>query len=278
MNPTIARIAAYARSLEFKHLDDLAIHEAKRRLIDTLGCALGGYDAKPCRIARKIAQRASCNPGSRLLGSQHRTLPELAAFANGVMARYLDGNDTFPGGGGHPSDTIASALAIADTTGASGQSLLTAIVLSYETYHALFTAPLMRERGLDHVFYTAVASAAGAGKLLGLDEAKLANALSLAVTPNLPLHTTRRGELSMWKGCAAGNAARNGVFAALLAADGMTGPENAIEGSDGLRQLMGSFELGPMSQPGDPYKVTQSNIKFFLSEYHSQLRSPLRSN
>jgi 2-methylcitrate dehydratase len=270
MDPTITRLAAYARSLEFEHLDDVTIHETKRRLIDTLGCALGGYEAEPCRIARKIARRASADPGSRLLGSPHRTLPELAAFANGVMGRYLDGNDTFPGGGGHPSDTIAATLAIADVAGANGRSLITAIVLSYEIYRALITAALMRERGLDHVFYTAVGSAVGAGKLLGLDEAKLAQAIALAVTPNLPLHATRRGELSMWKGCAAGNATRNGVFAALLAAEGMTGPENAIEGSDGLRQLMGSFDVGAMAAPGDTYKVTQSNIKYFLSEYHSQ--------
>lgn len=270
MDATMQRVAAYARALEFDSLGAETVHQAKRRIIDTLGCALGGYDAEPCRIARTIASRAVSDPGARILGTPHRTLPELAAFANGVMGRYLDGNDTFPGGGGHPSDTIAPMLAMAEVTGADGKALVTAIALAYEVYHAFFTGALMRERGMDHVLYTAVGSAIGAGRLLGLDEERLAQAVALAVTPNLALHATRRGELSMWKGCAAGNGARNGVFAALLAAEGMTGPENAIEGSDGLRELVGAFELGDLAGPGGAYKVTQSNIKYFLSEYHSQ--------
>jgi 2-methylcitrate dehydratase len=60
------------------------------------------------------------------------------------------------------------------------------------------------------------------------------------VTPNIALHATRRGDLSMWKGVAAGNAARNGVFTTLLAARGMTGPDKAIDGTHGLRELLPS--------------------------------------
>lgn len=270
MDATIQRIADYACGLRFEDLGDETVHQAKRRIIDTVGCVLGGYDAAPCRIARNIAARALTEPGARIIGMPHRTLPELATFANGVMGRYLDGNDTFPGGGGHPSDTIAAAFAMAEVIGTSGRDTIAAIVLAYEVYHAFFTAALMREHGMDHPFYTAVGSAVGAGKLLGLDAERMAQAVALAVTPNLALHATRRGELSMWKGCAAGNGARNGVFAALLAERGLTGPENAIEGSDGLRELVGKFELGELAAPGGTYKVTQSNIKYFLSEYHSQ--------
>jgi len=99
LDSTIERIAAYAHALKFESLTEEAVHETKRRIIDTLGCALGGYDAEPCRIARKIAGRVKSDSGARILGTSHRTLPELAAFSNGVMARYLDGNDAFPGGG-----------------------------------------------------------------------------------------------------------------------------------------------------------------------------------
>ena len=63
---------------------------------------------------------------------------------------------------------------------------------------------------------------------------------------------------------------RNGLFAALLAAEGMTGPDQAIEGSHGLRELLGKFELGPFAGDGRPFRVTESHLKFFLSEYHSQ--------
>ncbi|HYC49243.1 MAG TPA: MmgE/PrpD family protein [Burkholderiales bacterium] len=270
MDATIERIATYAHGLTFESLTTKAVHEAKRRLIDALGCGLGGYDDEPCRIARKLASRASVEGGARILGTAHRTLPELAAFANGVLVRYLDGNDTLPGGGGHPSDVMAPTLAVGESVRADGRELITSMALAYEVYYAFFRGACMRDRGMDHVLYTAVASAVGAGKLLGLDPVKLGHAVALAVTPNIALHATRRGDLSMWKGVAAGNAARNGVFAALLAAEGMSGPANAIEGSHGLRELTGTFELGELAPAGGDFKVAQSNLKFFLSEYHSQ--------
>lgn len=270
MDATIERIAAYAHALKFESLPREAVHETRRRIIDALGCGLGAYDDEPCRIARKLASRVQSDSGARILGTAHRTLPELATFANGVMTRYLDGNDTLPGGGGHPSDTIPPMLSVADATGADGKALIAAIALAYEIFYAFFRGAIMRERGLDHVLYTAVATAVGAGKLLGLDVRQLAQAVSLAITPNIALHATRRGDLSMWKGVASANAARNGVFAALLAGEGMTGPDNAIEGSHGLRELVGNFELGALAAPNGEFKVTQSNLKFFLSEYHSQ--------
>jgi 2-methylcitrate dehydratase len=128
----------------------------------------------------------------------------------------------------------------------------------------------MRDHGLDHVFYTAVGSAVGAAKVLGLDRDRIAQALALAVTPNVALHAARRGELSMWKGAAAGNAARNGVFAALLAAAGMTGPDKPIDGSDGVRELLGTFELGEFAGNGRPFQLPCADFKYFLSEFHSQ--------
>jgi 2-methylcitrate dehydratase len=161
-------------------------------------------------------------------------------------------------------------LAMAEATRADGRALIASIALAYEIYAAFFRAACMRDHGMDHVLYTAVASAVGAARLLRLDGRRLGHAVALAITPNIALHATRRGDLSMWKGVAAGNAARNGVFAALLAADGMTGPENAIEGSHGLRELVSKFELGELAGPGGEFKIAQSNIKFFLSEYHSQ--------
>jgi len=270
MDSTIERIAGYAGGFRFESLPREVIIQTKRRIIDALGCALGGYDAEPCRIARKIASRVASDTGARVLGTHHRTLPELAAFANGVMARYLDGNDTFPGGGGHPSDVIAPMLAMAEATDADGRALIASIVLAYEVYGAFYQGACMRDHGMDHVFYTAVGAAVGAGWLLKLNTERMAQAVALAITPNIALHCTRRGDLSMWKGAAAGNSARNGVFAALLAAEGMTGPESAIEGSHGLRELVSAFELGELAGPQGTFKLVQSSLKFFLSEYHSQ--------
>jgi 2-methylcitrate dehydratase len=270
MDATTGRIANYAATLICADLPADVVHECKRRIVDTVGCALGAFDEPPSRIARALAERASVSRGARVLGTGWRALPELAAFANGVMARYLDGNDVFPGGGGHPSDVLSAVLAAADLADADGPAVITGIVLGYEIYGALFRAACMRDHGLDHVFYTAVGSAVGAAKVLGLDRDRIAQAVALAVTPNIALHATRRGELSMWKGAAAGNAARNGVFAALLAAAGMTGPDKPIDGSDGVRELLGTFELGEFGGNGRPFQLPRADFKYFLSEFHSQ--------
>lgn len=270
MDATIERVSQYVRELKFEDLNAKSIRACKSRLIDSIGCALGSFGAEPVSISRSLALRAPIASGASLFCSSEKVLPELAAFANGVMIRYLDGNDTFPGGGGHPSDIVAPTLAVAQHIHADGRSFLTAMIAAYEIYQAFFRGACMRDKGLDHVFYTAVASAAAAGKLLRLDHKQMMNALSLAITPNIALHATRRGDLSMWKGCAAPNAARNGVFAAFLAEEGLTGPENAIEGSHGLRELVGKFELGPLAKKGETFAIENSNLKFFLSEYHSQ--------
>ncbi|MEK7947389.1 MmgE/PrpD family protein [Pigmentiphaga sp. YJ18] len=270
MDTSISRLADFAAGLRFEHLAASVVHDCKRRLIDALGCGLAACDAPPSRIARRLAARVDLPDGVPVLGTRRRTLPELAAFANGVMIRYLDGNDTFPGGGGHPSDVMAAVLAAAQEAKADGRAAITAIVAAYEVYAALFRAVNMRERGLDHVFYTAVAGAAGACNVMGLDAGRTAQAIALAVTPNLALEATRRGALSEWKGCAAGNAARNGLFAALLAREGLTGPEQAIEGAHGLRELVGGFELPDLAARGADFRIGQAHLKRFLAEFHAQ--------
>ena len=114
--------------------------------------------------------------------------------------------------------------------------------------------------------------AAAACKLLGLDAGKTTHALGLAGVCNVALRQTRSGELSMWKGCAFANAARNGVFAALLAADGMTGPAPIFEGEVGIMKLLtGTFEMPELGDGSKrPFMIDQTYIKFWPAEYHSQ--------
>jgi 2-methylcitrate dehydratase len=113
MDRTISALAQYGAGLQFANLTPAVVHECKRRLIDALGCGLAAFDADAVRIARELALRAEGVGGATVLGTGRRTLPELAAFANAVMVRYLDGNDCYPGGGGHPSDAIPAVLAAA---------------------------------------------------------------------------------------------------------------------------------------------------------------------
>lgn len=267
-------LSEYASSLEFKNLPPEVVHEVKRRLLDSFGCCLGAYRSGPGKIARSLAQMGESTYGATLFGTQHQTTPDLATFANGVLVRYLDFNDTYlsrePA---HPSDNITAALALAEAEKSDGKDLITAIVLGYEIQCRLCDAASLRSRGWDHVGYVSIASALLGARIMNLDQNKMQHALALGITPNNTLRQTRVGELSMWKGCAAANAARNGVFAALLAGKGMTGPSKVFEGEKGFfNQVTGHFDLKINDFGGNNgnFKIIESYIKYYPSEYHSQ--------
>ena len=223
MDRTTELISSYAVSLGYSLLPAGTIHETKRRIIDALGCAMGGYDGEPARIARRLSATTSSTTPSRILGGG-ATSPEMAAFANTVMVRYLDCYDTFiSNASGHPSDMLPAALAVGDPLHVSGKQIIAAMVLAYEVYGRFGEHVPVEELGWDQGIFSVIGSACAAGNILDLSQRQMAHAVSLAVVPNLPLRQTRVGELSMWKGCATAAATRSGVFAAVLAREGMGG-------------------------------------------------------
>ncbi|HJU05259.1 MAG TPA: MmgE/PrpD family protein [Nitrospiraceae bacterium] len=272
------RLAAYARSLSYKNLPPAVVHEVKRRIIDSLGCAFGAWDAAPCRIARQVAQSVKVPDGATLWGTTHKTLPDLAAFANGALVRYLDFNDTYlskePA---HPSDNLSAIFAAAEIARASGKRVIESIALAYELQCRLCDAAALRPRGWDHVTYGPFSSALAAAKVLKFSAAQTRHAVNLAGVANIALRQTRVGDLSMWKACAFSNAARNGMFAAMLAQQGMTGPAPIFEGEKGFMKLVsGPLDLpalaGEEREPGvaPPFKILETYIKHYPVEYHAQ--------
>ena len=270
MDATLQKITDFTCNLRYEDLTAEAIHACKRRLLDSLGCAIGGYTAEPSRIAREAAGALRGDRTARVFGTLARTTPELAAFANGVMIRYLDLNDATGSGGGHPSDAFGALLATADHHKTDGKTFILAAVIVYELYLGFFAGNRIRNRGWDHVVYTALAGAAGVAKMRGLDHGQTAHALALALTPNMALEVVRRGHLTMWKGCAGGNACRNAVFAVELAARGMTAPEQVFEGEQGLWNAAGKFDWPALPGPHEHYRVSDSQLKIYPCEYHGQ--------
>ena len=272
MDKTTQTLASYTAALNFSQLPAGTIRELKRRLIDSVACGIGGYSSEPAAIAREIAAGSSGQPPARVLGSGALTSMEMAAFANTVMVRYLDCNDTYVSkGSGHPSDMIPACLAVAEAHHASGRDTLTAVAVAYEIFTALADVVGLRDLGWDQGVFVVLGSAAGAAKLLRLTSEQTANALAIAVSSNIPTRQTRAGELSMWKGCATAAAARAGVFSALLAQKGITGPTAAFEGRHGVwDQVTGPFQLGRLGGEGAGFGVERTNLKFFPAEYHSQ--------
>ncbi len=106
MDNTEQRLVTFAGSLRFDELEPELLHAIKQRFIDTIGCALGAFNAESSVIARKLASADGISEGVVLLGTRLKSSPELAAFANTAMIRCLDLNDDYFGKDG-PSQRYA---------------------------------------------------------------------------------------------------------------------------------------------------------------------------
>jgi 2-methylcitrate dehydratase len=272
MTPLARRLAEYGHQLKFEDLTPEAVHETKRRFIDSITTAVGALDSDAAQIARRCAAKFQGQPSLHMLGGGQSAI-DWATFVNGLLIRYLDFNDTYlslePA---HPSDNLAAVLSVGELTKSHGKALITASVLAYELQCRLCDAASLRKHGVDHVTYGAISSCAAACKLLGLDVTKTTHAIGIAAVCNTALRQTRSGELSMWKGCAFANAARNGVFAALVASEGMTGPAPIFEGDLGFMKLVSrtEFDLPKLGGGKEPFMINATYIKYWPAEYHSQ--------
>ncbi len=274
MSTIVEYVSDYSANLHYGDLPAATVHLLKRMIIDSIGCAIGGYSAEPSQIARDLADDVTSRRPCTVIGTGRTTSPDLATFANGVMIRYLDFNDGYTTlESGHPSDSIAATLAGAELAGAGGRRLLTATAVAYEAFCRFGDAFSLKYIGFDHVTNGAIASSIGAARAMGLSVEQTGQALNLGITPNLALGQTRVGVLSHWKGCAYANASRNAVFAAMLAERGLTGPAPVFEGEHG-------FFVAVTKEPyrlerfggdaGQPFKVHECSIKQFALGLYSQ--------
>jgi len=268
------QLADYVNSINYQDVPENVVHETKKRIVDSLGCAIGAFNADPVKISRKVAETARDSQGSTLFGTRKKTIPDLASFVNGIMVRYFDYNDTYlskePA---HPSDNIGPCFSVAESERATGKDLLLSVILAYEIQCRLCDAADIRHRGWDHVCYGLPSTALAASKLMELDSEKMTQAVNLTLNSHITMRQVRAGELSMWKGCSFANAARNGVFSALLAREGMTGPSPIFEGEMGFfKQVSGPFEMSidDFGGKNGSFKIAETYLKFFPAEIHSQ--------
>jgi 2-methylcitrate dehydratase len=264
------RIANYASSARYDDLSDASVHAAVQRLIDSLGCAVGAHDCEPAQIGRRLAGGQTTGKyAGRVLCFGDRFPAEAATFINSAMVRNFDFNDRYPGG--HPSDCLGALLALAGAMPVDGKTFLAGMIVVYEIFARLSDATRLSRRGWDQGYAIGIATAAGVSNLLKLSDDATAHAVGIAATSNLPLRVTRSGELTPWKNVATAYAARNGLFAALLAAEGMSGPGSAFEGRNGLwEKVTGPFELAPFPNLGGEYLTPRVQLKYWPIETNGQ--------
>lgn len=270
MDLTVNTLIGYAREKAEATQNQSIGHECKRRLLDTLACAVAGRATPIGVMAVMTASKYSGQHSATVWGTKYKSSLEMATFANGTLLRCLDLSDMYRNKcGGHPSDVIAPILSVAESFQSTGKRTLAAIEIAYEIYCGFCDSIDANTNGWDQPLYGAVAAVVGTSVLLDLDAEKMRNAISLALVPNMPLYQTRTGELSGWKGCAAANGSRNAVFAALLARDGYTAPDLPIEGPMGLWKILGQFKWSLNADLERP-AVCRTHFKSFPICYHGQ--------
>jgi 2-methylcitrate dehydratase len=232
MDDTTQKLVKFVRDFKESDITPSALKAVNRTMIDSVAAIVAGFEEDAARAAARVSQWFPAGEfKSTVLGYGVSTTPEHAAFANGTLVRCTDFNDNGPGG--HTSDLIPAALAVGEAFHSTGAEVLAAVVIGYE----ISGAPAGGE---------AVRAALVAGRLMKLDEDRLANAVGIALIPHVALNKGV-GALSMWKGVRSAEATKCGVWSAMLARAGMTGPPQPFEGRGSLWDNSGN--------PGRPFTL-----------------------
>lgn len=264
------QLASFVIESRYEDLEEQALEQLKIRILDSLGCAIGALMADPIRMIWEHIEDFGGNQRCTLIGFG-LTAPDLAAFYNGALIRYLDFNDSYMAKGEtcHPSDNLGAVLAAAEYAGRDGRELLTALAVAYQVHCRLSDVAPVRAKGFDHTTQGSYALAAGISKALGLNLEKTANAIAICGTAFNALRVTRTGALSHWKGLAFPNTAFCCTHGAFLAMRGITGPAEVFEGNKGfVETISGPFEID-WSQEGFD-RISKTILKKYNAEVHSQ--------
>ncbi len=284
MEKTISQqIAEFAVKLKYEDLPENVVHEVKRYLYDSVGCAYGGYHTKDVNILRDIYKNIAGTPEATLIGFGDKLPAVNATLVNSLMIRALDFNDIYwKEDPSHPSDIIPAALAVGELVNASMKEVIVAIVLAYEFEQRLceFAVPGVRERKWHHATLTQFVSPIVAGKLLGLTTEQMVNAIGINGSHNHTIGCPTAGALTMMKNTVDPMAVQTGVFAALMAQKGYTGTTAVFEGKEGFMDVFGpDWDVQKLvGNLGEKFKILECSMKAFPTEAltHTHLSATLK--
>jgi len=266
-----AAMSRWAASLQFKQLSRDAVYQAKRFLLDSLGCSLGGYQQHDVKIALEVLGETAGPGKATVIGTGQRVDPISASLANALMIRCMDYNDIYwKQDPSHPSDILPAALACGERAKSDGRELIVGLVLGHEFEMRFCEAafPGIRERGWHHATLTAFVSPIVAGRALHLSGEKIQHAIGISASRHATLGAVTAGKLTMMKNTVDPLATQSGVLAAMLAEKGYTGPEHVVDGKEGLTHCFGpEWKLNLLTDGlGDSWRITQCGMKAFPTE------------
>ena len=266
------QMAEFAANLQYDDIPADAIYEAKRFLLDSMGCALAAVHNDDMAMMYRFTDKLGGVPEATIIGTGGKTNAPNAALMNCLLTRALDYNDIYwENDPSHPSDMIGAALAAAEANGKSGKDALIAILIAYELElrwcHA--AEPGVREVGWHHATLTQFVSPLVAGRMYDLDLDQLVAATGISGSSHFTLGGVVAGHLTNMKNTADPLASQAGVIAALMAREGYSGPVEVLEGKEGLFEVLNNVEWHPevlLDGLGEQFLITRCGYKAFPTE------------
>jgi 2-methylcitrate dehydratase len=266
------QMAEFTLNLQFKEVPPEAIKEAKRFLLDSMGCALAAVPNEDMQAMYRFMEKLGGTPEATVIGNGSRTNAPNAALMNCLLTRAIDYNDIYwEQDPNHPSDIIGAALAAAEANIKNGQDALVAIIIAYELAlrwcHA--AEPGVREVGWHHASLTQFVSPLVAGRMYDLDVNQMVAAVGISGSSHFTLGGVVAGHLTNMKNTANPLASQAGVYAAMMAKEGYTGPVEVVEGKEGLIEVLNNVKWHPDEVTkglGKDFIITQCGYKAFPTE------------
>ncbi|MEN8173676.1 MAG: MmgE/PrpD family protein, partial [Chloroflexota bacterium] len=266
------QMAEFALNLKFEDIPAEAVHEAKRFILDSVGCALAAVKNEDMQAMYRFTDKLGGIPEATVIGTGTKTNAPNAALMNCLLTRALDYNDIYwEQDPSHPSDIIGAALAAAEVNGKNGREALIAIMIAYELElrwcHA--ADPGVREVGWHHATLTQFVSPLAAGRMYDLDIDQMVAATGISGSSHFTLGGVVAGHLTNMKNTADPLASQAGVIAAMMAREGYGGPVEVLEGKEGLFEVLNNVEWRPewlLKDLGTDFMITQCGYKAFPTE------------
>jgi len=272
METVSQRWAQFTLQLEYNKIPLEALKEAKRFLLDSVGCAFSAMDNKDTQAAYNYIQDLGGKKQAAIIGwGTKANLPQ-ATLMNSLLIRALDYNDIYwEQDPSHPSDIIPAVLSTGEFMKKSGKEVLVGIIIAYELEMRLCLAafPGVREIGWHHATLTQLVSPVAAGRMLGLKEEEIVAAIGISGSSHFTLGGVVAGHLTNMKNAADSFAVEAGVRADLLASKGYTGPVEVFEGKEGLFEVLDKvkWEKNILTKGlGNNFLINQCGYKAFPTE------------
>ncbi len=262
----------FAYDLKYEHIPRDAVREAKRLLLDSLGCAYAALCERSNISMLEYIKGLTDRKHATVIGYGEKSSLPLATLMNSLLIRSLDYNDVYwDRDPSHPSDVIPAVLSGAEFRRRSAKDVLVGIVVAYELETRICSAafPGVREVGWHHATLTQFVSPVVASLMLGLSREKAVWAVGISGTSHYTVGGVVAGRLSNMKNAADPFAVEAGVRAALMARNGFSGPEDVFEGKEQLFHVIYGveWEVEKLTEGlGKEFYITKCSYKPFPTE------------